>query len=397
MKPNHLFTSQVRVLISFAFLFFIFAKQHLVVLAQGKMPVNIQVKLNVDTSRVRVYKQPIKSTAADEIKTLVLKMNYGSADILNAAEASVLGEVGCNIISVELVYTMFDKKDIQMRLNQKRIMELYFLAPDVFAQNLVRWKYVEQLGYKTESEARGLFHGFVITYHQVEVYKPLTLEGMKSDIKAGEIADTTCYRALRGNIDFSDQLVCIDMTGSMSPYYLQVLTWLHLRDSDKALPFAFFNDGDAKWDEMKRIGEVGGIYLCNSNDIDTVITTAYRCIFGGCGGDCPENNMEAAIKGLKKYPSCKQVVMVADNWAPMRDYALIDQVKVPVHVIVCGTSYAGITTSINPHYLDLARRTGGYVSTMEEQITDLSKYKEGEEFTISGSKYVVRRGVVTAK
>lgn len=397
MKPNYFLFSQVRVIVSFAFFFLVFSNHYHVIHAQGKMPVNIQVKLNVDTSRVRVYHQPKKSTASDDVKTLVLKMNYGSADILNASDASVLSEVGCNIISIELVYTMFDKQDIQMRLNQKRIMELYFLAPDVFAQNLVQWKYVEQLGYKTENEARSLFHGFVITYQKVKVYRPMTLEVMTKDIKSEVPRDTSCYPTLRGQIDFKDQLVCIDMTGSMSPYYFQVLTWLHLMHDERALPFAFFNDGDAKSDALKKVGDVGGIYMCNSSKIDTVIAKAYQCITGGCGGDCPENNMEAVIKGLKKYPSAKEVIMVADNWAPMRDYALIDQVKIPVHVILCGTTYGTTSVRLNPHYLDLARRTGGTVSTMEEQITDLAKYTEGEEFTIAGNKYVVRRGAVTAK
>ena len=360
------------------------------------MSVNFGVKLSVDTSRVRLYKP---STAEDtkEVKTLILRMNYGQSSIINADDAKVLEEVGVNVISVELIYTMFNKQDVQMRLNQKRIMELYFLAPNVFTQNLAKWKYIEQLGYKTEEDARKLFHGFVIKYHQVEVYKPATAAEMTRIVKEVPPVDTSCYKSLRSQVDFSDQLICVDMTGSMSPYYMQVLTWLNLVDSDLPVNFAFFNDGDMKPDYSKKAGDAGGIYMCRSHVIDTVVAKAYECVSHGYGGDCPENNIEAILKGVKKFPKTKEIIMIADNWAPMRDYAFIDEVKWPVHVILCGAGAGAYTMPLNPQYLDLARRTGGSISTMEQEITDLSKYKEGEELVIAGNKYVIRRGQLVLK
>ena len=43
----------------------------------------------------------------------------------------------------------------------------------------------------------------------------------------------------------------------------------------------------------------------------------------GYGGDCPENNMEALIKGVKQATPYKELVMIADNYAPVKDIELL--------------------------------------------------------------------------
>ncbi len=359
--------------------------------AQKKMSVSMNINLKVDTTKVRIYKLPIKEEAS-HIKTLVLKMGYGESQIINPKDAMELEGGGCNILSADVVYTDFSKKDVQDKLNRKRLTELYFLCPDVFSQSMTQWKYVEQLGYATEEDAKKLFHGVVIRYIKIPVYKPLTLKDMLGKMDVKLLSDTSLFKVFRKYIKRKDELVCADFTGSMSPYYLQLMVWISLKHSNKPLNFTFFNDGDATADYLKRTGNVGGLYMVNSNSIDTITKYAYRCVIGGNGGDTPENNIEAILKGLKKFPETKEIIMLADNWADMRDYALISEVPIPVRVILCGTNYFGYKTAVNPQYLDLARKTGGSVHTMEEELLDLASKKEGEEISLGGDKYIIRGG-----
>jgi hypothetical protein len=361
------------------------------IFSQGrKIPIAININVKVDTIKTRIYK---KENSDENVKTLFLKMRYGDSEILNPKDAAILEDGSCNIISVEIVYTNYKNQDIQDNINRKRITELYFLNSNIFNQSFIQWKYIEQLGYSTEEDAKKLFHGIVINYIKMPSYKPESLKSMITDIKnKKKIIDTSLYKVFDKYINSKDELVCVDVTGSMTPYYLQVLVWLQLKNSSIPTNFSFFNDGDITPDYLKKIGNTGGIYLCKTNNIDTIISTVFNCISKGFGGDTPENNVEAALKGIKKYPETKEIIMLVDNWADMRDFSMISELKIPVRVIVCGTDYCGIKTSINLQYLELARKTGGSIHTIKEDIEDLAKKKEGEEILIGGDKFIVRSG-----
>lgn len=360
-----------------------------------KMPVSVHFSLRVDTTKTRVYKA--SKDESEAIKTVSLKMRYGDSEILNPEAAKELNEVGCNIIEVEVVYTDFHKQDVQDLINRKRLTELYFLCPAVFTQSQTNWKYVEQMGYANEEDAKKLFHGIVIKYLKVPVYTPASPRSMLSEIKKEKPADTSFFKVFRKHIKFREELISVDFTGSMSPYYMQVLQWLYLNNNTRKLGFAFFNDGDATPDHLKRMGNVGGVYSFKTNNIDTIAKYAFKCSAAGSGGDSPENNVESVIKGIKEYPESKEVVMLVDNWSDMRDYSMMSEIKVPVKVIVCGTDCYGIKSPVNPQYLDLARRTGGSIHTIEEDLEDLAKRKEGDEIVVGGINYVIRGGRFTKK
>jgi len=83
----------------------------------------------------------------------------------------------------------------------------------------------------------------------------------------------------------------------------------------------------------------------------------------------------------------KKIILVADNWADMRDYSLIGTIKKPVSVILCGTS-----DGINTQYIDLARSTGGSLHTIEEDIENLMKIREGSEVKIGKDVYILNGG-----
>jgi hypothetical protein len=200
--------------------------------------------------------------------------------------------------------------------------------------------------------------------------------------------DTTVTAVLNRNKQWKEMLVVCDITGSMSPYTSQLLAWFKLNTTNgRTKNFVFFNDGDMKSDFEKVAGSCGGLYGCRAWQFDTVMATAMNAMRHGNGGDAPENNVEATIYGLKNYGDAKEIVMIADNWATPRDLALADQVTRPVRIIVCGGAYG-----INPAYLDLARKTGGSVHTMEQDLTDLATMHEGETITIGAFKYKLEGG-----
>ena len=49
------------------------------------------------------------------------------------------------------------------------------------------------------------------------------------------------YKVFDKYINSKDELICVDVTGSMTPYYLQVLVWLQLKNSSIPTNFSFFN------------------------------------------------------------------------------------------------------------------------------------------------------------
>ena len=179
----------------------------------------------------------------------------------------------------------------------------------------------------------------------------------------------------------------------MYPYAQQLNTWLklHFIKDSVSQHFAFFNDGDKKSDEQKKIGATGGVYYCRAKTCDQLISTMELTIKKGTGGDAPENPIEAIIYGLNKSGKVDDVILIADNWAKARDIKMLARIKVPVRVILCGV-YEGM--EISEDYLNIAYKTKGSVHTIEQDITDLMKQSTGKKFTINGVDYIIKNGSV---
>lgn len=204
------------------------------------------------------------------------------------------------------------------------------------------------------------------------------------------IYDTTVLSVFNRHTDWNNMVIVGDLTGSMSPYTAQLIVWYQLvlnGEKNKVKYFNFFNDGNSKMDDKKMIGSTGGIYGGTAQTIDQLNQLITKTMNAGSGGDLPENNMEALIDAIKKNPDCKELVMVADNWATPRDMTLLKYVNRPVKIILCGT-YG----SINPAYLDIARATHGSVYTIENDITDLAKLSEGQTIQVGTETFRITNG-----
>lgn len=201
------------------------------------------------------------------------------------------------------------------------------------------------------------------------------------------------FNLFKRNPTLKSKLIVADITGSMYPYAQQISTWLklHFMKDSTSQHFAFFNDGDRKRDSEKRIGATGGVYYCKAKKVDDLISTMELAIKKGTGGDAPENVLEGVIYGINKSGKVDDVILIADNWAKVRDIKMLVRIKVPIRVVLCGV-YEGM--EINEDYLNIAYKTKGSVHTIEQDITDLMKQSTGKKFNINGVDYIIKNGSV---
>ncbi len=374
-------------------------------------------------------------------KYVTLPLDFGANRVKDSILLAKLKNA--HIRYITYVYSDFksDPNFKQEELNRERLYYLYLsliqLSDDEHIE--IEWKVIEQTGADSELSAKQLFHGFVIYYRP----QP-TKESMQAEItfvdqmidtalayvtpvadtslaviteeevrdKGFDISyedafeetdaypiveafdygdyfvDTTVSASFNRNKHWDKMLVLCDLTGSMSPYSAQLLVWHRLNiDKKKTQHFVFFNDGDNTPDHKKKAGDTGGIYYSRADDFDQLQRIAYKCMSHGGGGDAPENDVEALLKGLNKCKNCGDVVLIADNWANMRDYKFINKIDRPVRIILCGTQLG-----VNIQYLELARATKGSVHTIEEDIDNLMDLREGEKVSIGKRNFLISEG-----
>lgn len=198
------------------------------------------------------------------------------------------------------------------------------------------------------------------------------------------------FNRLKGS--WKNKIVVTDITGSMSPYYQQVLIWhaLNLIEGGQT-KYVFFNDGDSRPDGP--IGASGGLYHCEGQikDLKTIIASMQKGTRAGYGGKAPENDIEALLGAIEKRKNGEELILIADGLCKVRDIKLLGQVKIPVRIIVCGAEYSR-RRRINPQYLRIARKTKGSVHSMEEDIMNLGDLVNGGQVEMDGETYEFQDG-----
>jgi hypothetical protein len=364
----------------------------------------------VVASQITTTKEKIKSileTKEKEIPVykfknhttcMTIQMDFGKSKSEYHFIDSLLDD--CEIINIDLVYTDYPKEEDFYKLNYKRLKYLNKLLPSAFKSN-INWYVYKQTSCKTEDEARNLFHGLAIYYKSSPKRELKLLDRMLNNPEL--ITDSVVLNSFERNQNWKNVLLVADLTGSMAQYTSQTLKLI--KENTKNIKhLIFFNDGDMKPDYAKKIGNTGGIYSKKNIGIyDTILKLAGLTMSNGCGGDAPENNMEALFQGIKDCPNCKDIVLIADNLANMRDVSMIESFKRPVHIILGNVYYSfknksgGISISmwvsnkINPQYLRLAQKTKGSLHLLNEDIIHIPS-KNGEKMTINGLTYVYLDG-----
>ncbi len=351
--------------------------------------VKISFEMNMDTVEINKH----VFTGLGETETY-FRMNYGQAQITNPKALKYLkGKV---IDEISLIYTDFPVGEDLEELNQRRLAALYSIIPDVFSSPVISWKLVKQTGCASQTQAYDYFHGFAIRYHDAPSRASMALESsyIKDVLKGNvDLSDSSLFKVLERNKEnWKAGLVVSDLTGSMSPYIAQLLLWFKLNENSNSFKHVtFFNDGDAKLTQDKKIGKTGGIYHENSIKWDKVAELAYLSMSNGSGGDGPENDIEGILSGAKACSDCKDIILIADNNSQVRDLKLLEKIDRPVHIILCG-SLNSSGMRVNIEYLQLAYKTGGTIHTIEEDLTSLAQTNEGEVLNVAGHLFKVVKG-----
>ncbi len=214
----------------------------------------------------------------------------------------------------------------------------------------------------------------------------------EADLKnlSTDTATSVVYKVFERNPGWKRKLIVTDLTGSMYPYASQLLMWyqLHFLKDTTTQQFVFFNDGDNKKDNQKKIGQTGGIYTCRAQNVEELKKKMMETMQNGGGGDAPENDVEAILEGMGKFKKYDEIILIADNYANIKDIKLSSKIKKPVHIILCGSDATGINTD----YLDLAYITKGSVHTIEDDILNISETLEGKTIIIYGIEYKLIKG-----
>lgn len=207
--------------------------------------------------------------------------------------------------------------------------------------------------------------------------------------RINKIPDTTILKIL-DRTQWQKATIVADVTGSMYKYTAQVLLWIKSNPiGSLAKYFVFFNDGDNKPDKDKKLGNTGGIYSRSCNSYAEIEGLMKSTMLKGGGGDYPENNIEALIKSEKDFPEAEYQVMIADNWAAIKDKVLWQHLTKPVRIVVCGAT----EFNVNIDYLNLARKTNGSVHLMESDLYNLAGLKEGDILKVGKNNFIVKNGM----
>lgn len=332
------------------------------------------------------------------LEAVVVNMSFGEYSIVSIMDKAKLKNA--QIIQVDVIYTDYPKGIDLQSLNRQRIRKALEARNDLVSNEAIKWRLVRQMECKSEAEAKLLFHGVVIYYRpefspetETNFYNSVLPENDSVKINNSEFKqfkDSTVVAALRRNKSWTNPTIVTDVTGSMSPYVSQVLLWyLYKWNKKETTNIVLFNDGDRKPDHLKLVGQTGGLYIKSTNKYDDFLSLLQQANSNGYGGDIPENGVEAILKAQKEFPDSKEIIFIADNYADMRDFELIPKIKIPVRVILCGTHFF-----VNPQYLELARKTGGSVHSIEQDLVNLSKLAEGKTFQFNRRTFIIKNGEI---
>ncbi len=331
--------------------------------------------------------------------TLMLSMAYGSSSIINSND---LRKINIDLIKrIDLVYTAFPIGNFN-ELTEKRLQSLYNSNPALFANAKIEWNLVAQNNCQDVDGAKLLYHGYVIYYidpnkkpaniADINYIKERFKNPNNTDFSKFTFKDSSVLKALNRNTEWNKILVVADVTGSMSPYIAQLLIWYRLNTKkDKIIQWVFFNDGDFKTEDQKKLGSTGGIYSTNSDSFEVVLALTLETMMNGNGGDAAENDVEALIKGLELCPECEDIVLIADNNSPVRDLSLAKSVGKPIKIILCGSQ-----SGVNVQFLDLAIDTKGSIHTIEDDLQNLVELSEGQILKIGKQTFKVVDGKMVA-
>ncbi len=387
-----------------------------------------QLVKNLNYKEILEFKDTIKA------KHVVLTNGYARHQITDK-EKWIINDTNKVVYRIDIVYTKYPRERNDWVTNYyallaNRLKELFKLDPTLNRKN-IEFNTVLQVNCFSAKETKKMYHGIVIYYKNSNeitdvavndenllkgkryffekrdklppLLKHLTIDDSVATDEYSimkvinqmqsidKISTPDVYDVLERHPQWKDMVIVMDWTGSMYAYSGQAILWHALNFKSKKInKFVFFNDGNKTRTHEKVLGNTGGIYAFDANNLTDVIEVMYDIFQMGSGGDVPENDIEALIYAQNKWPNVKELFLIADNHSNVRDFSLIEQLQVPVHVILCGDDW-----SHHIHYLNLAYKTGGSFHSISNDVETFDELTEDGKMEIQGKMWYLRNGSIS--
>ena len=314
-------------------------------------------------------------TFAEYTPQVALRMDYAHFEFENPEEWTRIAATQV-AYEIDLVFTKYPADIHAWRTNYYELLNdrlrTLFALDSTLRSPHIRWNLVLQTRCQTEEEAKRYFHGFVIKHRprRVPVLREVQSPEQLKALIAGRatVRDSTVIKVLERHPEWDSMLVVMDWTGSMYKHGAQLVLWHKynlIRAGERVSHFVFFNDGNHKKEWQKKVGRTGGVYRAKTHELEEIVSTMEYVMHKGNGGDPAENDLEALLTGLQYLEGFREVILIADNKSDIRDLELLDQIDRPVRIILCD-----VQGEVHPHYLLLARHTGGSIHTLEADRYD---------------------------
>jgi hypothetical protein len=380
---------------------------------------NPKANKNAFAKRLKIVETPTFSPAAKPMEVL-LENGYAQHRFKNPDTWPLQGQK-VQATEITIIFTKYPKDsafwltDYQWLL-AKRISALFQLDSSLNS-NRIKYSILLQTDCENEFETMQLFHGVQIKYELISSKSDASLIQAKSGSSLDDQADTpnsrgssevdrnkstikklmqwmydekysmdsSVFNVLERNQQWNNTLLVIDWTGSMYGYGAEAVLW-HVLNEDKSriAQCAFFNDGDGAKNRKKVLGSTGGIYTTSAMPSASILKTMRKSQRRGSGGDSPENDLEAIIKACAENPALEEIILIADNNSCIRDFILWEQVKKPVHIILCGTK-----NGVNHQYLNLAWKTGGSIHTKNLDFGNIDQRLQQDLLIVNDIRYTL--------
>lgn len=360
----------------------------------------------IDILKPEVQKIHRFELASDSISTIKIPMSFASAKTNFQANAT---QKLLEFDRVDLIFTLYPLDPKQWKIGydnllQTRFQKLQEIFPQALLKNNTKFRLLIQTDCKTLSQAKGLFHGFILYPNQktLQLSEPISIDSIPlprfdsleleknltdiSNIISGAsiLQDSTAIQIFERHPEWKDALVVIDWTASMYRQGALLIAWQQQhRHENRIRHFVFFNDGDDKFDEDKEIGSTGGIYDTPADTLPIMWPIILAVTMGGEGGDHRENDIEALLEGIQRCPECKSIILIADNTGPIRDLTLIRSLNLPIKVLLC----RAYNDQIEPDYLTLADFSKGSLHTKDRDLDNIDSLLQNNILTIGLESY----------
>ena len=183
--------------------------------------------------------------------------------------------------------------------------------------------------------------------------------------------DSTMYQTLERNLrQWPNAVVVCDLTTSMYPYSSQVFAWLKNHARQPAIKgTVFFTDCDSLGQQTQPGGLPGRMFITREREplqaLPVMLLAARNTINNK---DDAENNVEALLAAQQQFPEATHLILIADNMSRVKDMHRLNEVRKPVHVVLCGTTGGDLTKPYQSDYFTIAQVTKGSLHTIEDDL-----------------------------